>query len=152
MNRITQIATVLVIVGLIIWLALPIYGDYTPRVSVSAAIVYTVDIKSALDAACSEGTFESKQRLTDLGKPNSDPKAYTYRAELSHLAQNSARLKAYLSDIYAHPFFGLIPWKVVSQGRFLEFEFTCTADRKFSSRFIGSDLEPKYLPASLRGS
>lgn len=150
MNRIAKIATVLAIVGLIIWFVLlPNYFDGSPRASVTAAIMYAAKIRSALDSACSEGTFESKQKLADLGMPSSDPKAYIYRAEFSHLTQSTARLKAYLGDIYAHPFFGLFPWKVVSQGRFIEFEFTCTADREFSYRF-DSDLEPKYLPASLR--
>jgi len=152
MKLFAQIAAVLVIVGLVIALALPSYADYTPRASVAAAIVYAGNIKAALESACSDGSFASKNQVSDIGVPASNPKAYIYRADLSHPAPNTVRLKATLTDIYGHPFFGLFSWKVISQGSSLDFEFACTAKRNFSARFTGSDLEPKYLPASLRGS
>lgn len=152
MKRFAQIAAVLVIVGIVIAVALPSYADYTPRVSVSAAIRYAGNIKSALESACSDGTFASKNKVSDIGVPASDPKAFVYRADLSRPTQTTLRLKATLTDVYGHPFFGLFPWKVIFQGSSLDFEFTCTAEQKFASRFIGSDIEPKYLPAMMRGS
>jgi type II secretory pathway pseudopilin PulG len=152
MKRFAQMAAALVIVGLVIVLALPSYSDYTPRASVAAAILYAGKIKSALESACSNGSFASINKVSDAGVLASDPMAYINRADLSRPTQTTVRLKATLTDIYGHPFFGLFPWKVISQGSSLDFEFTCTAERKFASRFTGSDIEPKYLPATMRGS
>lgn len=151
MRRVVSILVVVLIGGIVIAVALPGFADYTPRASVSASLGFMAKGREALEASCSDGTFASRTKPKDIGLPESDPKAFVYRAELQLTASNSVRLKVVLTDIYGYPFFGLFPWKVIEQGRILEHEFTCSADKRLTSRFTNSTVEPKYLPASLRG-
>lgn len=151
MRHTVSVIVVVFIVGVVIVLALPSYADYTPRASVGAALVVIGSGGANLESSCSDGTFASKQKTTDIGVPESDPKAYILRAELSRVTPNAVRLKATLTNIYGRPFFGLFPWKVIAGGSFLEFEHTCSEGKKFSSRLLASTVEQKYLPESLRG-
>jgi Tfp pilus assembly major pilin PilA len=149
-RRLVDILGALAIVGIIIAVALPGFADYTPRASVAAALVFIGKAREALETSCSDGTFASKQELKHIGLPESDPRAFVYRAELQPLAHNSVRLTTALTDVYGRPFFGLFLWKVIAQGSILEYEFTCLAQKKLASRFVASTVEPKYLPAGLR--
>ena len=151
MRRVVHVLGALLILGILVAVALPGYADYTTRASVSAALVFVAKGREALESSCSDGTFALRQKPGDIGLPESEPKAYVYRTELLRLAPNVVRLKTTLTDIYGRPFFGLFPWKVIPQGSILEYEFTCSAESKLSSKFAASTVEPKYLPASLRG-
>lgn len=150
MRRLVSVIVVVLIIGVVIALALPSYADYTPRASVGAVLVVVGNGRANLESSCSDGTFALKQKTTDIGVPESDPKAYIFRAELLRVTPNAVRLRATLTDIYGRPFFGLFLWKVIPQGSFLEFEHTCSAEKKFSSRLAASTVEQKYLPRSLR--
>ena len=151
MRRVVYFFGALLIVGIVVAAALPGYADYTPRASVSAALVFMNNGREALEASCSDGTFALKQKPSDIGLPESEPNSYVYRTELLRVAPNAVRLKATLTDIYGRPFFGLFPWKVIPRGSILEYEFTCSAEKKLSSKLAASTVESKYLPASLRG-
>ena len=146
-----DIVGLVLIVGIIVAVALPGFVVYTPRASVSAALVVIGNGRASLEAACAAGTFTAKQSPTDVGLPESDTKAYILRAELVRIAPDTVRIKAALTDIYGRPFFGLFPWKVISQGSFLEFEYKCSMEKKLSARLSASTVDQKYLPASLRG-
>jgi type II secretory pathway pseudopilin PulG len=150
MRRIVSVIVVVLIIGVVIVLALPSYADYTSRESVGAALVVIGNGRANLEASCSDGTFSLKQKAARIGVPESDPKAYILRVELLRVTPNTVRLRATLTDIYGRPFFGLFPWKVISQGSVLEFEYVCSAEKQFSSRLIASTVEQKYLPATLR--
>lgn len=145
-----DIIGVVLILGIIIALALPSYSDYSPRASIGAALVFLGNGRAALESSCSDGTFASKQRGTDIGLPESDFKAYVSYAELVRVRPGVARIKVVLTEIYGRPFFGLFPWEVIPQGSILEYELICSAEKLLSSRF-SSTVEPKYLPATLRG-
>ena len=150
MRRIISIAAAILVIGMVIAVVLPVYADYTPRANVTAAVVFIGKGRAALELSCADGSFSSKQKLIDIGLPESDPKAYVLRAELVRIGPGAARLKTVLTDIYGRPFFGLFPWKVIPQGSMIEYEFTCSAEKKLTSGFFASTVEPKYLPASLR--
>jgi hypothetical protein len=150
-RHIVSVIVVVFIIGVVIVLALSSYADYTPRASVGAALVVVGNGRANLESSCSDGTFASKQKTSDIGMPESDPKAYILRVELLRVTPKAVRLRATVTDIYGRPFFGLFPWKVISQGSFLEFEHTCSAEKQFSSRLIASTVEQKYLPVGLRG-
>jgi Tfp pilus assembly protein PilE len=138
------------ILGIIVAVALPGYADYSPRAKVSAALVVVGNGKALLESSCVAGTFAAMQTPAELGLPESDTSAYILRVELVRSAPDAIHVKAALTDIYGRPFFGLFPWKVIPQGSLLDFEYKCSAERKFSFRFAASTVDQKYLPASLR--
>lgn len=150
MRYIVSVIVVVLIVGVVVVLALPSYADYTPRASVSAALIVIGSGRANLEASCADGTFGSKQKASEIGLPESDPRANLLRVELLRVTPNVIRLKATLTDIYGRPFFGLFPWKVISQGSVLDFEYACSAEKQSTSRLIASTVEQKYLPATLR--
>ena len=150
MRRIVSVIVVVLIIGVVIVLALPSYADYTPRASVGAALVVIGSGRASLEASCSDGTFASKQKVSELGLPESDPNANILRVALIRVTPNAIHLKVTLTDIYGRPFFGLFPWKVISQGSFLEFEYACSGEKQFTSRLIASTVDKKYLPPMLR--
>ena len=153
MRRIVFIVVVVLIIGVVIDLVLASgYNNYTVRSRLVAAILAVGDGRSNLELACAEGTFAQKQKTTDIGVSESDPKVYILRAALLRVTQNVVRLKVTLLDIYGQPlFFGILPRIAIPQGSVLEFEYSCSAEKKFSSRLIGSTVEQEYLPRHLRG-
>ena len=149
-SRIASALVVALIVGVVVALALPSYADYTPRASVGAALVVIERGRASLETSCADGTFSLKQKAAEIGLPESDPRANILRVELLRVRPNVIRLKATLTDIYGRPFFGLFPWKVISQGSVLEFEYACSTGKQFTSQLVASTVEQKYLPAALR--
>jgi type IV pilus assembly protein PilA len=149
-KRAVEALIAIAILGLIAALALPSYGEYTPRASVSAAVSLLLRGKGSLETACTNGTFAAKQKISDIGVPESELKASVKRVEFARPVPGTIRLKATLTDIYSHPPYWPFGIKAVSEGRSLEFDFTCAPDRNLVTRFAGSTLESKYLPGSLR--
>lgn len=151
MRRVVFIVVVVLIIGVVIAWVLPSgYNNYTVRSRLVEAILAIEHGRSNLESGCTNGTFASKHKTTDIGVSESDPKAYISRAELLRVTPNDVRLKVTLMDIYGQPFFLLFPRKAIPQGSVLEFEYSCSAEKKFSSRFIGSTVEQEYLPPHLR--
>jgi hypothetical protein len=146
------IAAIVLAIGLLLAWQLPSgYNSYTVRSRLTTVIVALGDGKSNLETACAEGTFSAKQKITDIGLPESNSKAHILRAELLRATPGVVHLRATLMDIYGQPYFlGFPPRKAIAQGSILEFEFSCAKDKKFSARFVGSTVEEDYLPRQLR--
>ena len=68
-------------------------AEYQARVKVHEAIEFVRNGRPALESSCADGTFGSKQRLVDIGLPESDSNAAVFRAGFlrSHLMQYALR-------------------------------------------------------------
>jgi hypothetical protein len=73
----------------------PGYSDYTPRSSVSSAVIL---LAGRLEAACADGTFASKNRPANVGLPMSGIKAFVLRTEFARLP-DAVRVKATLTRV-----------------------------------------------------
>lgn len=145
-------AVVLIIIGVALAWILPAgYNNYTVRSRLVDALLAIEHSKSNLESACTDGTFALKRAVTDIGIPDSDPKVHILRAELLRVTPNVVRLRVTLMDIYGQPFFLVFQRKAIPQGNILEFGYSCSAEKTFSSRLIGSTVEQEYLPQRLRG-
>lgn len=140
---IAAVLTIIVAVGIFF----PPYDEYS-RPNVSTALLSIGSVRSALEVACAEGTFSSKQKMEDLNMGDSDPKAFVYRFEIFRSAPDKVRVKTTFTDIYTAVKDSSS--KVVVQGAFMEIEITCSADKKHSWRPTASTLDPKYLPQPWR--
>lgn len=121
--------------------------DYS-RANLTTALLHIGSVRSALEVACAEGTFSSKQKMEDLNLGDSDPKAFVHRLELIRVSPDKVRVKTTFTDIYTP--LQNDPLKIVAQGAFMEIESTCSAERKYSWRPRASTVEPRYLPSPWR--
>ena len=153
MRRILSVsAVVLIIIGVTLaWILSSGYNNYTVRSRLVYAVLAIGHSKSNLESACADGTFALKQSVKDIGISDSDPKVHILRVEFLRVTPNVVRLRVTLMDIYGQPFFLLFPRKAIPQGSILEFEHTCSAEKKFSSLLIASTVEKEYLPMHLWG-
>jgi hypothetical protein len=152
MRRILSVsAVVLISIGVAIaWILPSGYNNYTVRSRLVDTLQAIDHGKSNLESACVVGAFALKQSVKDIGISDSDPKVHILHVEFLRVASNVVHVRFTLMDIYGQPFFLLFQRKAIPQGSILEFEYSCSAERKFSSRLIGSTVEQEYLPQRLR--
>lgn len=126
------------------------YAAYVGRAKVSAALGYANKAEAALSAACSEGTYDAKQSVKDLGLADSDPASYILRAELRRIAADTTQLRLTLTDVAGLWFFGWVRWVIIPQGRFIDIAYTCTPGKQLTSRPVSATVPSRFLPGRLR--
>jgi hypothetical protein len=137
-------------IAVLIAITLPMYADYTPRTRVASALAYVVGAREGLETACVKGTFASARSVLELGIADGAPPARVEKLELVRVSPTVLRIKARLQEIEARPFYGLFREQAIPPGKILEYEFTCVTDSAVTHRFVGTDVDPKYLPSFLR--
>ena len=120
-----------------IWgLVWPAYQDHSARKQVAAAATFAEVGRRAVQLACSDGTFSSKRAPKDLGLAESEPSSYVSRVELGGVSETKIRLRLILDERYKRGWFDPLDPSSRLEGARLDFEFTCSPKKEFSSKLL----------------
>ena len=124
--------------------------QYAGRVRVDDALHALGKARTAIEAACKDGTLEAKRELADLGLARSQPQAAISRAQFDRISPEVIRVKATLTPLQGSAWFGLRRWATIPEGSTLEIEYRCTPDKTVEERLVSTTLKPMFLPSRFR--
>lgn len=140
----------LIIVLLLGSLGWPAIQDQLARKQVAAASVADIGSR-AMQIACLDGTYATKRTPRDLGVPGSDPNAYVSRTEIAQTSENAFRLSLITDERYKRGPSDPLDPESKSQGARLDFQFTCSKEKKFTSTLLrASTVKWNDVPHALR--